>query len=70
MLCLDISKKDESDFRKEIGERLGNKKGNLTKATEAAIQMWIQSFQNGYELGYSAVMREMETCRIHSQGNK
>jgi hypothetical protein len=41
MICLDISPTVENNFRRQIGRYLGSKKGNLTLATEQAIQLWI-----------------------------
>ena len=33
----------ESNFRKRIAERLGTQKGNISKALEQAILLWLQS---------------------------
>lgn len=32
----------EEEFRAEVGKRFGMKKGNLSKAIEEAIRLWIK----------------------------
>lgn len=40
-LNLVISDELDEKFRLEVAKRLGMKKGNLTKALEEAIQLWL-----------------------------
>jgi hypothetical protein len=44
MVRLDASIGDKlaKEFRQEIARRLGGRKGDLTKALEEAIQLWIK----------------------------
>jgi hypothetical protein len=43
VMCLDISPTVENDFRRAIGIHLGNRRGNLKRATEKAIRLWIEA---------------------------
>ena len=40
-LCIDISDDLERKFRIKVIERLGGKKGDLSRAVEEAIRKWI-----------------------------
>jgi len=40
-LCVDISDDLERKFRIKVIERLGGKKGDLSRAVEEAIRKWI-----------------------------
>jgi hypothetical protein len=40
-LNLVISDNLDNKFRQEVAERLGMKKGNLTKAVEEALNLWL-----------------------------
>lgn len=42
-LNLIISDELDDKFRLEVAKRLGMKKGNLTKAVEEAMEMWVAS---------------------------
>lgn len=42
-LNLIISDELDDKFRLEVAKRLGMKKGNLTKAVEEAMEMWVNS---------------------------
>ena len=42
-LNLIISDELDEKFRLEIAKRLGMKKGNLTKAVEEAIDLWLKT---------------------------
>ena len=38
---VNVNDKTESKFRSEVGKRLGSRKGNLGKALDQALQLWI-----------------------------
>jgi len=42
-LNLVISDKLDEKFRSEVAKRLGMRKGNLTKAIEEAIDLWLKT---------------------------
>ena len=46
-LNLIIDDKLDRGFRLEVSKRLGMKKGNLTKAVEEAITLWIKEKKQG-----------------------
>lgn len=46
-LNLIISDELDEKFRLEIAKRLGMKKGNLTKAIEQAISLWLKEKSKG-----------------------
>ena len=41
-LNLVISDEIDEKFRLEVAKRLGMKKGNLTKAVEEALELWLE----------------------------
>jgi len=49
-LNLIISDKLDKKFRQEVARRLGMKKGNLTKAVEEAIELWIRQSERMNEI--------------------
>jgi len=42
-LILTIDDELDKQFRSEVSKRIGFKKGNLQKAAEEALRMWIES---------------------------
>jgi hypothetical protein len=48
---INIAIKDETEerFRQAIGEYMGAKKGNLSKAMEEAINLWIDHVSEYYQ---------------------
>jgi hypothetical protein len=51
---LNIAIKDETEerFRRAVADHMGLKKGNLSKAMEEAIYLWINQASDNYQRKY------------------